>query len=129
MLHIRIDPNPHFALTRHQGNFLQDLLIDEGVAAIDALSRATLLQLLQNLGPLALPLTLPLNFLLGGGDNRRLLSREAEMGGYVGSRHCLEFKTKSTSLPLVHAGQRILVGAPSYCAIGRCLSQRASLRD
>ena len=59
-----------------QGNFLQDLLIDEGVAAIDALSRATLLQLLQNLGPLALPLTLPLNFLLGGGDNRRLLSRE-----------------------------------------------------
>lgn len=59
-----------------QGNFLQDLLIDEGVAAIDALSRATLLQLLRNLGPLALPLTLPLNFLLGGGNPQRILSRE-----------------------------------------------------
>lgn len=59
-----------------EGNFLQDLLIDEGVAAIDALSRATLLQLLRNLGPLALPLTLPLNFLLGGSSGSRLLSRE-----------------------------------------------------
>lgn len=59
-----------------QGNFLQDLLIDEGVAAIDALSRATLLQLLRNLGPLALPLTLPLNFLLGSGNPQRILSRE-----------------------------------------------------
>ena len=63
-----------------QGNFLQDLLIDEGVAAIDALSRATLLQLLRNLGPLALPLTLPLNFLLGGGNPQQILSREVVKG-------------------------------------------------
>ena len=60
---------------------MQDLLIDEGVAAIDALSRATLLQLLRNLGPLALPLTLPLNFLLGGGNPQRILSREARASG------------------------------------------------
>ena len=58
------------------GNFLQDLLIEEGVAAIDALSRASLVRLLRTLGPLALPLALPLNFLLGGADDQQLLSRE-----------------------------------------------------
>ncbi|CAJ1348305.1 unnamed protein product [Effrenium voratum] len=59
-----------------EGNFLQDLLIEEGVAAIDALSRATLLRLLRSLGPLALPLALPLNFLLGGSDDQALLNRD-----------------------------------------------------
>lgn len=44
-----------------QGNFLQDLLIDEGVAAIDALSRAAFLQLIRSLGPLFFPMSLPLN--------------------------------------------------------------------
>ncbi|CAE7209901.1 unnamed protein product [Symbiodinium natans] len=58
------------------GNFLQDLLIEEGVAAIDALSRASLVRLLRTLGPLALPLSLPLNLLLGGVDDQQLLSRE-----------------------------------------------------
>eukprot|EP00439_Symbiodinium_sp_Y106_P032654 s4727_g3.t3 len=58
------------------GNFLQDLLIEEGVAAIDALSRASLVRLIRTLGPLALPLALPLNFLLGGADDQQLLSRE-----------------------------------------------------
>ena len=58
------------------GNFLQDLLIEEGVAAIDALSRASLVRLLRTLGPLALPLALPLNLLLGGADDQQLLSRE-----------------------------------------------------
>jgi len=61
------------------GNFLQDLLIEEGVAAVDALSRATLLGLLRTLGPLALPVTLPLGFLLGGdasGSNSRILTRQ-----------------------------------------------------
>jgi len=59
-----------------QGNFLQDLLIEEGVAAIDALSRASLVSLIRTLGPLALPLSLPLNLILGGGDDQQLLSRE-----------------------------------------------------
>jgi len=60
------------------GNFLQDLLIEEGVAAVDALSRATLLSLLRTLGPLALPLALPLGFLLGGNASRdsRIVTRE-----------------------------------------------------
>ncbi|CAL1141530.1 unnamed protein product [Cladocopium goreaui] len=45
------------------GNFLQDLLIDEGVAAVDALSRAAVLQSLRALnplGPLAVPVAAPL---------------------------------------------------------------------
>jgi len=58
------------------GNFLQELLIDEGVAAIDALSRAALLRLLRALGPLAAPLTSPLSFLTGGNVQEQLLSRE-----------------------------------------------------
>eukprot|EP00931_Biecheleriopsis_adriatica_P056053 TRINITY_DN33223_c0_g1_i1.p1 TRINITY_DN33223_c0_g1~~TRINITY_DN33223_c0_g1_i1.p1 ORF type:complete len:929 (-),score=231.58 TRINITY_DN33223_c0_g1_i1:7-2793(-) len=57
------------------GNFLQDILIDEGVAAIDALSRATLVNLVQRLGPAALPISLPLGFLFGSG-NSRILQRE-----------------------------------------------------
>lgn len=32
-------------LLRKDGNFLQDLLIEEGVAAVDALSRAAVLEL------------------------------------------------------------------------------------
>lgn len=44
-----------------QGNFLQELLIDEGVAAIDALSRAAVLQLARSLGPLLIPVALPLS--------------------------------------------------------------------
>jgi len=60
-----------------EGNFLQDLLIDEGVAAIDALSRASLVRLLQSLGPLALPISAPLSFLFGGsGDSSTLLTRQ-----------------------------------------------------
>jgi len=60
-----------------EGNFLQDLLIDEGVAAIDALSRAALLQLLRTLGPFALPLTLPLQLVLGvDGNGARIVSRD-----------------------------------------------------
>jgi aarF domain-containing kinase len=61
-----------------EGNFLQEILIDEGVAAIDALSRASLRQLLRSLGPFALPIALPLNILLGAGSNveEQLLSRE-----------------------------------------------------
>jgi len=61
-----------------EGNFLQDLLIDEGVAAVDALSRAALVRLLRTLGPLALPVPLPLGFLLAGGPGSagdRLLAR------------------------------------------------------
>jgi len=58
------------------GNFLQDILIDEGVAAVDALSRAALLQLLRTLGPLSLPLTLPLGLLLGGQAESKILARE-----------------------------------------------------
>lgn len=44
------------------GNFLQDLLIDEGVAAVDALSRAAVLQTIRALNPLglALPVAAPL---------------------------------------------------------------------
>lgn len=63
------------------GNFLQDLLIEEGVSAIDALSRAALLGLLRSAGPLALPLTLPLALVPGmlgtliGSDRDRILSR------------------------------------------------------
>jgi len=63
------------------GNFLQDLLIEEGVAAIDALSRAALLGLLRSAGPLALPLTLPLAVMPGmlgslfGRDRDRIVSR------------------------------------------------------
>lgn len=59
-----------------QGNFLQDLLIDEGVAAVDALNRAVLVQLLRQLGPLALPISVPLTLLTGSADDRRLLERE-----------------------------------------------------
>ncbi|CAK0859688.1 unnamed protein product [Prorocentrum cordatum] len=60
-----------------QGNYLQDVLIDEGVAAVDALSRAALVQLLGALGPLAFPVSAPLALLLGVGDARgRLLTRE-----------------------------------------------------
>jgi len=59
------------------GNYFQDLLIDEGVAAIDALSRAAVLQLVRSLGPLAFPITAPLGFLLGTNDAQsRLLTRE-----------------------------------------------------
>lgn len=58
------------------GNYLQDLLIDEGVAAIDALSRAALVRLVQRLGPLALPITLPLSFVLGTTDSSQVLQRE-----------------------------------------------------
>merc|ERR1719324_2185447 len=50
-----------------QGNFLQELLIDEGVAAIDALSRAALVQLIRGLGPLSFPITAPLILVFGGG--------------------------------------------------------------
>jgi len=60
-----------------EGNFLQDLLIDEGVAAVDALSRVAVLNLLKSLGPLSLPISMPLSFLLGAratGDD--LLSQE-----------------------------------------------------
>ncbi|CAE8678345.1 unnamed protein product [Polarella glacialis] len=58
------------------GNFLQELLIDEGVAAIDALSRASLVQLARTLGPLSFPIMAPLSLFLGGGAESRLLSRE-----------------------------------------------------
>jgi len=58
------------------GNFLQELLIEEGVASVDALSRASVLQLARNLGPLAAPLTAPLSLLLGGDMESKLLSRE-----------------------------------------------------
>mmetsp|Transcript_11633 Transcript_11633/g.24554 ORF Transcript_11633/g.24554 Transcript_11633/m.24554 type:complete len:962 (-) Transcript_11633:116-3001(-) len=64
-----------------EGNFLQELLIDEGIAAVDALSRAALVRLLRTLGPLALPITLPLGLILGaslGGSESesRILARE-----------------------------------------------------
>lgn len=59
-----------------QGNYLQDVLIDEGVAAVNALSRAGLVGLLRGLGPLALPVAAPLSFLLGTSDEGRLLTRE-----------------------------------------------------
>mmetsp|Transcript_124168 Transcript_124168/g.386673 ORF Transcript_124168/g.386673 Transcript_124168/m.386673 type:complete len:456 (+) Transcript_124168:1080-2447(+) len=63
-----------------EGNFLQELLIEEGVASIDALSRATLLQLLRALGPFSAPLAAPLALLLGAGGpgsvEGRLLARE-----------------------------------------------------
>lgn len=61
------------------GNFLQDLLIDEGVAAVDALSRAAVLQSLRALnplGPLAVPVAAPLRLLLGDRLEERLLNRE-----------------------------------------------------
>mmetsp|Transcript_81173 Transcript_81173/g.210878 ORF Transcript_81173/g.210878 Transcript_81173/m.210878 type:complete len:973 (+) Transcript_81173:131-3049(+) len=54
-----------------QGNFLQEVLIDEAVAAIDALSRAALVQLLKALGPLAMPLRGQLSFMLGSPDFSR----------------------------------------------------------
>mmetsp|Transcript_57413 Transcript_57413/g.136460 ORF Transcript_57413/g.136460 Transcript_57413/m.136460 type:complete len:961 (+) Transcript_57413:59-2941(+) len=47
------------------GNFLQDILIDEAVAAVDAVNRAVVVSLLGLLGPLALPVSLPLSLLLG----------------------------------------------------------------
>lgn len=63
-----------------QGNFLQDILIDEGVAAINALSRVALLQLVRGLGPFAFPITAPLGILLGTSNNGiaegRLLTRD-----------------------------------------------------
>lgn len=63
-----------------EGNFLQELLIDEAVSAIDALSRASLVQLLRLLGPLATPLKQRLNFVLGSSDFSRtetvILTRE-----------------------------------------------------
>jgi len=60
------------------GNFLQELLIEEGVASVNALSRAALLQLFRALGPFATPLSLPLGFLLGATNNVEsvLLKRE-----------------------------------------------------
>jgi len=59
------------------GNFLQDILIDEGVAAVDALSRTVLLRLIRTMGPLALPITLPLGFLFNtGARGDRLLARQ-----------------------------------------------------
>jgi len=61
------------------GNFLQDLLIEEGVAAVDALSRAAVLQALRALnplGPLAVPVAAPLRLLLGDRLEERLLNRE-----------------------------------------------------
>ena len=57
------------------GNFLQDLLIDEGVAAVDALSRAAVLQAVRALNPLGVPVA-PLRFLLGDQLEERLLTRE-----------------------------------------------------
>lgn len=54
-----------------QGNFLQEILIDEAVAAIDALSRAALLQVLRALGPLSLPLQGQLSFVFGAPDFAR----------------------------------------------------------
>jgi len=60
-----------------EGNFLQEMLIEEGVAAVDALSRVAVTQLLNGLGPLSLPITWPMQMFLGarksGGD---LLSDE-----------------------------------------------------
>jgi len=59
------------------GNYLQEILINEGVAAVDALSRAAVVQLIRTLGPLAFPVAAPLNFVLGtGGIEKQLLSRE-----------------------------------------------------
>eukprot|EP00929_Paragymnodinium_shiwhaense_P067011 TRINITY_DN336_c0_g1_i1.p1 TRINITY_DN336_c0_g1~~TRINITY_DN336_c0_g1_i1.p1 ORF type:complete len:928 (+),score=301.06 TRINITY_DN336_c0_g1_i1:88-2871(+) len=60
------------------GNFLQDLLIDEGIAAIDALSRAALVRVLSTLGPLALPISLPLNLVYGNDSENRILTEEDE---------------------------------------------------
>eukprot|EP00439_Symbiodinium_sp_Y106_P005904 s360_g1.t1 len=57
------------------GNFLQDLLIDEGVAAVDALSRAAVSQVLRILGPLGAPVAAPMQLILGSGTER-LLTRE-----------------------------------------------------
>lgn len=62
-----------------QGNFLQALLIDEGVAAVDALSRAAILQLIRALGPFSFPIAAPLGLLLGGDTSAaetRILARE-----------------------------------------------------
>eukprot|EP00913_Durusdinium_trenchii_P001761 g1631.t2 len=61
------------------GNFLQEILIEEGVAAVDALSRAAVLQAvraLTPLGPLAVPVAAPLRLLLGDQLEERLLTRE-----------------------------------------------------
>jgi len=58
-------------LFRPEGNFLQELLIDEAVAAIDALSRAVVLQILRALGPLAFPLRGPLSFFLNSPSSER----------------------------------------------------------
>mmetsp|Transcript_10552 Transcript_10552/g.24511 ORF Transcript_10552/g.24511 Transcript_10552/m.24511 type:complete len:865 (+) Transcript_10552:38-2632(+) len=59
------------------GNFLQDLLIDEGVAAVDALSRASVSQVLRVLGPLGAPVAAPIQLILGSaGAEDRLLTRE-----------------------------------------------------
>jgi len=60
-----------------EGNYLQELLIDEGVAAVDAMSRAAVVQLIRSLGPLAFPISAPLGFLLGtSSTEKELLTRE-----------------------------------------------------
>mmetsp|Transcript_66604 Transcript_66604/g.124295 ORF Transcript_66604/g.124295 Transcript_66604/m.124295 type:complete len:939 (-) Transcript_66604:113-2929(-) len=47
------------------GNYLQDIIIDEAVAGIDAVNRAVIVNLLRLLGPFAFPVSLPLSILLG----------------------------------------------------------------
>jgi len=47
------------------GNYLQDIIIDEAVAGVDAINRAVVVSLLRVLGPLAFPVSLPLSILLG----------------------------------------------------------------
>jgi len=60
-----------------EGNYLQDILIEEGIAAVDALSRASLVQLVRVLGPFALPITLPLSLIFGSSEAEHLiLNRE-----------------------------------------------------
>lgn len=105
-----------------EGNFLQDLLIDEGVSAIDALSRAALLGLLRAAGPLALPLTLPLALLPGmigtlfGSNRDRLLSR-SDKESLLLIRRIVRL-TQSASAETPALAQAIASRSPSQATIG-----------
>lgn len=98
------------------GNFLQDILIDEGIAAVDALSRAGLLQLVKVLGPLALPFTLPLTLILGA-------------GGLVEAQHLILAREDKEALLLLRRIAQLLQGSGEVGSTRRLRNPETLLQE